>query len=159
MCCLKRTPFNRKNVYKLLEHPFVQHVKLCGNEEDEKTEFYKPKIGEDKNDQISKSNTPQIRTNSRKPNNNTNNKKDSLTKINMSNYDRILLDYEKKGNKDQLILELQRNLDNKTIDIESKLKAKRYSQVDSKNTPNSESENIGQHFFPKDLGLFPNGKN
>lgn len=152
MCCLRRNPFNRKNVYKLLEHPFVQGVKDLPIDDD-KTENGREKRSDQRFDSLSPTTV-----NGRK-NNRRNLKlklggggKEDLGELTISNYDKVISDVEKKGQKDKVILELQRDLDDKTSAIETKLKAKK-SQTESKATPLSESPGPfgGTHFFPHDM--------
>lgn len=149
MCCLKRNPFNRKNVYKLLEHPFVEGVRDLGVEE-EKTELGRSRLPDFRNDSLSRTTGGGPRNGKQPPKLNLR-RREEAGELTMSNYDRVVSDVEQKGQKDQVILELQKDLDDKTFAIEIRLKAKKHSQTESRATPKSESELQGLRFFPHDL--------
>lgn len=151
MCCLRKNPFNRKNVYKLLQHPFIQSIKsdTLGDDE-EKAVGNKILKEENATETMSKTLTGKLKPINKKPNIRLP-QKSNHNEVTISNYDKIVSTFDKQGHKDKLILELQRDLDDKTFAIEIRLKANKNSQTESKATPNSESEANGQHFFPQDL--------
>lgn len=155
MCCLRRNPFNRKNVYKLLQHPFIQSAKGDANaEDDEKADNDLILKGENYDEPFEKTITGGINPPSKRPTIKLP-KNASPNEVTISNYDQIVSNFEKKGHKDKLILELVRDLDDKTFAIEIRLKANRKSETCSKATPNSESDTNGntQRFFPPEPSL------
>lgn len=149
LCCLRRNPFNRMNVYKLLAHPFIEAARDTALEED-KTELGRSRLADPRNDSVSRVTAGGTRKDKQPPKLNLRRKEDA-GELSISNYERVVSDVERKGGKDQVILDLQRDLDDKTSAIENRLKAKKLSQTESKATPKSESELHGLHFFPHDL--------
>ena len=138
-------------MYKLLEHPFIQSIKTDPADEECKSEIDRNK-SRDHNHTLSHKTVVGVgRNNNKRLQLNFQNHKKNTGEITISNYDRVVSDVEKKGHQDKLILELQRDLDDKTFAIEIRLKAKKNSQTDSKATPVSDSEVNTQHFFPFDL--------
>lgn len=126
-CCLRKNPFNRKNVYKLLQHPFITSnnhrevhddvlMKQAYTGFDGRGEVKSEHKSERNNSTMGKfAKTSELKMST----------KDNLHEINYSNYDQVVANFEKKGQKDKLIIELQKDLDEKTFAIEIRLKEKR----------------------------------
>ena len=118
--------------------------------EEEKTELGRSRLADPRNDSLSRTTAGGTKNGKQPPKLNLR-RREEAGELTISNYDRVVSDVERKGQKDQVILELQKDLDDKTFAIEIRLKAKRHSQTESRTTPKSESELHGLHFFPHDL--------
>jgi serine/threonine protein kinase len=152
-CCLRKNPFNRKNVYKLLQHPFITSNHRESNED---VSMRQVLCGPEYNQLTNSKHRGERHQSMMKSNQGMNGRqigKDNMYEINSSNYDQVIANFEKKGNdNNKLIIELQKDLDEKTFAIEIRLKEKKRSQkfYEEEKTPDSPILNK-KKFFEKEI--------